>query len=157
MWTYMLILLVLYTTIMFVTIVSVNANNIPILNGSNFKDWKKNVLIILGCMDLDLVFQTGQPSLLKTKSTSNARRYFEKWECSNRLSLIMIKHDILEAFKGQYLIRLLMSVSSLLKLRNVLQKNNKAETSTLLASLISIKSTCKENFRSISWRYLILL
>ena len=34
--------------------ISANINYVPILNGTNFKDWKGNVVIILGCMDLDL-------------------------------------------------------------------------------------------------------
>ena len=38
-------------------LISANANNIPILNGANFKDWKENMLIVL-CMDLDLALRT---------------------------------------------------------------------------------------------------
>ena len=34
--------------------ISANLNSIPVLNGTNFKDWKENVVIVLGCMDLDL-------------------------------------------------------------------------------------------------------
>ena len=38
-------------------IVFVNINSIPILNGTNFKDWKKNILIVLSCMDLNLALR----------------------------------------------------------------------------------------------------
>ncbi|KAL6340413.1 hypothetical protein AAG906_006071 [Vitis piasezkii] len=33
--------------------ISANVNNIPVLNGTNFKKWKEHVIIVLGCMDLD--------------------------------------------------------------------------------------------------------
>ena len=32
-------------------------NSIPILSGFNFKDWKENIFIVLGCMDLDLALR----------------------------------------------------------------------------------------------------
>ena len=35
-------------------IVSTNLNSVPVLNGTNFKDLKDNVLIVLDCMDMDL-------------------------------------------------------------------------------------------------------
>ena len=31
-----------------------NVNNIPMLNGTNFKKWKEHVVIVLGCMDLQV-------------------------------------------------------------------------------------------------------
>ena len=59
-------------------IVSTNINFIPILNGTNFKDWKDNVLIILGCMDLDLALRTDQPPPLTTDSSTEAKKEFER-------------------------------------------------------------------------------
>src|SRR5436189_2244746 len=64
-------------------LISANANNIPILNGANFKDWKENMLIVLGCMDLDLALRTEQPPSLTPASTPDQRKDFEKWERSN--------------------------------------------------------------------------
>ena len=72
-------------------LISVNANNIPILNGANLKDRKENMLIVLGYMDLDLSLRTEQPPSLIAASTSDERKDFEKWERSNRLSLMIIK------------------------------------------------------------------
>ena len=37
--------------------ISANLNSVPVLNGTNFKDWKENVVIVLGCMDLDLALR----------------------------------------------------------------------------------------------------
>ena len=38
-------------------IASANLNSILILNETNFKDWKNNVLNVLGCMDVDLTLR----------------------------------------------------------------------------------------------------
>ena len=34
-----------------------NLNFVLVLNGTNFKDWKENVVIVFGCMDLDLALR----------------------------------------------------------------------------------------------------
>ncbi|KAL1367935.1 hypothetical protein AAHE18_02G084700 [Arachis hypogaea] len=53
--------------------------------------------IILGCMDLDIV-------LREEKSTSTSKNLnevkIEKWERSNRMSIMIMKCSILEAFRG---------------------------------------------------------
>ena len=41
--------------------VSTNLNYVPVINGTNFKDWKDNILIVLGCLDLDLALWVEQP------------------------------------------------------------------------------------------------
>ena len=51
-------------------IISSNINFILIFNGTNFKDWKENVLIIFGYMDLDLALRTNQPPRLTTDSSA---------------------------------------------------------------------------------------
>ncbi|KAL3619928.1 hypothetical protein CASFOL_034840 [Castilleja foliolosa] len=80
--------------------ISANTSNILVLNGNNFKDWKENVLIILGCMDLDLALRIEKPPSLTAASSSDDRRNFEKWERSDRMSLMIIKRGIPEAFRG---------------------------------------------------------
>lgn len=74
-------------------------NNIPMLNGSNFKDWKKNISIILDCMDLDVALGV-EPTSPTAESSAEEKWIFEKWECSNRVSLMIIMHGIPEAFWG---------------------------------------------------------
>ncbi|KAI6668705.1 hypothetical protein NL676_007239 [Syzygium grande] len=36
------------------TNITASINSIPMLNGTNFKSWQENLLIVLGVMDLDL-------------------------------------------------------------------------------------------------------
>ena len=67
------------------------------LNGSNFKVWKENVEIVLGCMDLDLALRTERPIL--AEDNSNEAKV-ERWDRSNRMSLMIKKRSIPEAFWG---------------------------------------------------------
>ena len=67
------------------------------LNGSNFKIWKENVEIVLGCMKSDIALRM-ESSTSTPKNLNEAK--IEKWERSNRFSLIIMKRSILEAFQG---------------------------------------------------------
>ena len=51
-------------------------------------------------MDLDLALLIECPTTHTNSSSSVDRVNHEKWERSNRISLMIIKHDILEAFRG---------------------------------------------------------
>jgi hypothetical protein len=44
---------------------------ILILTGSNYKEWKDNLEIILGCLGLDIALQQAKPSVLATDSPEN--------------------------------------------------------------------------------------
>ena len=81
-------------------IISTNINFIHILNGTKFKDWKYNVLIVLGCMDLDFALTTSQPPPLPTDISTKAKKKFERWDCLDCMSLMIIKRDIPETFRG---------------------------------------------------------
>ena len=90
----------MYCSISAVATVSANLNSVPVLNGNNFKDWKENMMIVLGCMDLDLSLRMDKPASLTDASSADDRRIYEKWDRSNRMSLMIIKRGIPEAFRG---------------------------------------------------------
>ncbi|XP_074305746.1 uncharacterized protein LOC141640966 [Silene latifolia] len=118
--------------------VSANINMISMLDGTNFRYWKENVMIVLGCMDLDLALRDERPTALTATSTSDAKRDMEKWERSNRMSLMIMKRAIPESFRGT------MSEEDnakkfLVELEKRFVKNEKSETSTLLTSLVSMR------------------
>jgi len=56
--------------------------------------------IVLGCMDLDLALRIEKPHSPMDFNTSEQRKLHEKWDHSNRMSLMIIKRDIPEVFKG---------------------------------------------------------
>ena len=53
-------------------------NSIPMLNGSNFKEWKENLSIVLGVMDLDLALRVDSPAPVTDLRTSDQKREFER-------------------------------------------------------------------------------
>ncbi|KAF1866837.1 hypothetical protein Lal_00018223 [Lupinus albus] len=80
--------------------ISANLNSVSVLNGTNFEDWKENMEIVLGCMDLDYALRVEQPPPPLESSTSEEMKDYEKWERSNRMCLMIIKRGIPEVFRG---------------------------------------------------------
>jgi len=52
---------------------------------------KRECVIVLSCMDLDLALRIEPLTSLIAESSSDDRKNFEKWERSNRMSLMIIK------------------------------------------------------------------
>lgn len=127
--------------------ISANMNSIPILNGTNFKEWKENVLITLGCMDLDLAIREEAPIALTDASTSGERKYYERWERSNRLSLMIIKRGIPESFRGVVSDAVTNAKCFLAEIEQRFVKSEKAEISLLLSSFTSKRYSGKGNIR----------
>ncbi|XP_073227056.1 uncharacterized protein [Cicer arietinum] len=104
--------------------ISANLSSIPVLNGTNFKEWKENILIVLGCMDLDLALRIDRPSTPKDSSSSEEKLEYEKWDRSNRISLMIIKRSIPEVFRG------------VVEMEKRFVKSDKAETISILFLLL---------------------
>lgn len=66
-----------------------------ILNGSNFKKWKKDLEFSLGIDDLDMTLRETKP-MINDQSTPEQKEKLAKWERSDRLSLCAIKRTISE-------------------------------------------------------------
>ncbi|KAB5520226.1 hypothetical protein DKX38_024545 [Salix brachista] len=96
------------------------------LNGSNFKSWKDNLLIILGVMDLDLALRTDSPPPLNDESTSDEKRDMDRGTMSDQITTAK---EFLANIEKRFV------------------KNEKAEIGTLLTSLISMKYKGKGNVR----------
>ena len=97
-------------------------NSVPIPNGTNFKDWKENIEIILGCMDLDLALRTEQPPTPTADSTPEERRDHEKWDRLNRMSIMIIRRGIPEVFRGTVSEDITTAKEFLAEMRSALQK-----------------------------------
>ena len=116
------------------------------LNGTNFKNWKENVMIVLGCMDLDLALREEQPAPLSEYSSNNDKKNMERWERSNRMSLMIMKRSIPETFRGS-MSEEKNATKFLKEIEQRFAKNEKAETSTLLANLVSMRYKGNGNVR----------
>ncbi|XP_019245167.1 PREDICTED: uncharacterized protein LOC109225031 [Nicotiana attenuata] len=73
---------------------------IPMLSGDNYAEWKEKVLLTFGCSDLDLVLRGEEPHILTESSMPVAKINYERWERSNRLSLMLMKAHISQSIRG---------------------------------------------------------
>ncbi|KAH1114310.1 hypothetical protein J1N35_007688, partial [Gossypium stocksii] len=82
------------------TIISTNINFIPMLNGTDSTEWKRHLLIMFGCIGIDLALKEEQPAPITMKNIPYIKRDFERWDNSNCMSLIIMKHNNPKAFRG---------------------------------------------------------
>ena len=105
------------------------------LNGTNFEKWKEHITILLGCMDLDYAIRTEQPLAFTNDSTVEQRTNFEKWEHSNRISLMIMKHYIPNTIMGA-MPEEENAKSFLSQIADQFIGSEKVKTSTILSKLI---------------------
>ncbi|CAM8903215.1 unnamed protein product [Rhodiola kirilowii] len=117
------------------------------LNETNLKEWKENIMILLGCMDLDLVLREPKPDAITNTSSESDHVYKGTWERSSRLSLMIIRRDIPEAFRSAVPDEDTTAKDYLTAIEKCFVKNDKAETSVLLAKLIAMRYSGKGNIR----------
>ncbi|KNA20744.1 hypothetical protein SOVF_049610 [Spinacia oleracea] len=97
-------------------------------------------------MDLDLALRTDKSVALTAASTADQKRDFEKWDRSNRMCLMIMKRGIPESFKG-HLSDEVTTKELLEQIEKRFLKNDKAEISTTLLNLISVKYKGQGNIR----------
>ena len=81
------------------------------------------------------------------QSSFTEKQEMKRWNRSNRMSLMIMKHAILEAFRGTMSEKIITAKEFLEEIEKWFVKNEKAETSTLLANLISMRYKGKGNIR----------
>src|ERR1044072_8200364 len=114
--------------------------DIPELRGDNYKVWKERILLHLGWMDIDYAIRKDEPPAITGTSNSEAVSLYEKWERSNRLSVMFIKTKIYAGIRG--------SVDHHTKVKDLLEATDeqfatseKALASTLIIQFSSMKLT----------------
>ena len=55
---------------------------------------------VFGCMDLDYALREPTPTKLTSESTNEQKSLYEKWERSNRMSVMIMKGSITPAIRG---------------------------------------------------------
>ncbi|KAI6682979.1 hypothetical protein NL676_028892 [Syzygium grande] len=107
--------------------ITASINSIPMLNGTNFKSWQENLLIVLGVMDLDLALRIDSPTPLNDQSTSDQKRDMERWEKSNRMCMMIMKKAIPEAFRSTMSEKITTAKEFLTDIEKRFVKSEKAE------------------------------
>ena len=106
------------------------------LNGNNFSDWKENLLLTLGCLELDLALRENEPPALTKKSTPLEIAKHEWWERSNHLSLMFMKSHVSKGIRGSIL-ECTKAKTFLKAVEEQFVSFNKALASTLMKKLSS--------------------
>ncbi|XP_073042016.1 uncharacterized protein [Primulina eburnea] len=125
---------------------SANMNNIPVFNGSNFKKWKEHLMLVLGCMDLDNALREDCPTLLTSSGTIDRNGSLEKWERSNRISLMIMKHSITDTIRGA-IPEENDAKKFFTQIADHFTTNENVETSTILTKLVSMRYKEKGNIK----------
>ena len=73
--------------------------DVPDLDDDNYKIWKERILLQLGCMDIDYVIRKDEPILIEP-STPAQLAFHERWERSNRLSVMYMKTKVFAGIHG---------------------------------------------------------
>ena len=114
--------------------------DIPELRGDNYKVWKERVLLHLGWMDIDYAIRKEEPDPIIETSTAEAVCLYDKWERSNRLSVMFIKTKISAGIRGS--VEQITKVKPLLKaIDEQFETSDKALASTLIMQFSSTKLT----------------
>ncbi|KAH9667906.1 hypothetical protein KPL70_021226 [Citrus sinensis] len=123
-----------------------DTSRIPFLSGDNFNEWKEKILLTLGCTDLDLAFRVDEPPVPTELSTPQEKASYERWERSNRLSMMLIKAHVGKSIRG--------SIPDCDKVKDYLsaieqqfETSDKAMASTLMSKLPSMKFTGTKGVR----------
>ena len=95
-------------------------------------------------MDLDFALREDRPSDLTSTSTAEQRSTMEKWERSNRMNLMIMKHSIPEVIRGA-IPEETQAKAFLDQIANRFAANEKVETSIILSKLVSMRYKGKEN------------
>ena len=115
--------------------------DIPRLRGDNYKIWKD-----LGYMDIDYAIRKSEPPEVIEESTPAEVTLFERWERSNRLSVMFIKTKITTGIRGS--VEQYDKVQDLLKaIGKQFVTSDKALASTLIMKFSSIRITSAKGVR----------
>ncbi|KAF7840705.1 Retrovirus-related Pol polyprotein from transposon TNT 1-94 [Senna tora] len=113
---------------------------VPELNGDNYRIWKENILFQLGWMDIDYAIRKDEPPMPTDTSSQVEIALYERWERSNRLSMMYIKTKISASMRVS--LGECKNVRELLKAINEEFKSlNKALAITLMTKFSSMKLT----------------
>ncbi|KAH7836424.1 hypothetical protein Vadar_001106 [Vaccinium darrowii] len=97
-------------------------------------------------MDLDNALRVDEPAKLTDKSTAEEKSIYEKWERSNRMSLMIIKHSISDTIRGA-MPEEENAKKFLSQIADRFVASEKVEACTLLSKLVTMRHNGKGNIR----------
>ena len=120
-----------------------NICDLPKLNGENYNIWKENILLHLGCMDIDYYIRKDEPPINEINTQSKIFLY-EQWTHFKRLSVMFIKTKISTSIHGS--LEQYNNVKVLLKASDEqFETSEKALESSLIMKFSSMRLTSVRN------------
>ncbi|KAK3020470.1 hypothetical protein RJ639_047124 [Escallonia herrerae] len=116
------------------------------LSGTNFRKWKEQISLILGIMDLDYDLWVDAPAALTTESSTEQKAAYEKWEHSNRISLMIMKGSITTAIQ-EVIPDLDNAKLYLAHIEEQFQGSSKAHDTTLITKMVTLKYSGSNSVR----------
>ena len=116
------------------------------LSGTNFKKLKEFVSLYLGASDLDHALRYDKPEAIKDSSSIEEKKAYETRERSNRMCLMFIKCTIPDTLRDT-LAEEATDAKLLLEIEKRYHKEDKAEISTLISRLTTMKYKGKGQMR----------
>jgi hypothetical protein len=114
-------------------------NNIELLNGANFPDWKGKFMTCLAWNALDMAFTEDKPDAPSGRGPLTA---IEKWERSDRMAIMIMTQTISAGIKGDIPTKDtngndLTAKQLLAKIEENFKSSSKTYASTLIMKLVS--------------------
>ena len=120
--------------------------DIPTLNGSNYREWKDKLEIVLGLADLDAALTEDKPADIGSESSEDEKWLMNRWLRSNRMCLKFMQMTIPEAFRGT-VSDTTLAKEFLADIEKRFVKNEKAEMGILLKKFCSKQYTGQGSVR----------
>ncbi|KAF7839831.1 Retrovirus-related Pol polyprotein from transposon TNT 1-94 [Senna tora] len=125
---------------------NISVFQVPELDGDNYRLWKEKIILQLGWMDVDYAIRKDEPPALTDTSNKSEIDLYERWERSNRLSMMYIKSKISASIRGSLGVH--KNVRDLLKaIDEQFESSEKALASTLMSKLSTMKLTSIKGVR----------
>ena len=64
------------------------------LNGTNYHQWRKTLMLNLTVMKLDLALKINQPQKPTNESIVNDKKVYEEWEYSNNCCMLILEYYV---------------------------------------------------------------
>nr|XP_017231262.1 PREDICTED: uncharacterized protein LOC108205733 [Daucus carota subsp. sativus] len=108
------------------------------LSGSNFKKWKEQIDLTLGVTTLDYAIRVAKPAAITAQSSAEQKADYEKWEHSNRVSLMLLKGSITSAIRGA-IPESENAKEYLANIEEQFKASTKAQATTLISKMVTLK------------------
>ncbi|XP_050136183.1 uncharacterized protein LOC126611914 [Malus sylvestris] len=122
-----------------VSLKTMNLVVVPILiGGSNYRNWRREIELLLTLNEYDIALDTPQPAPLTDKSTKAEKLEFERWTRANKVALSILESEMTDTVRGG--IKICVLAKDYFKaIENKFMESQKAEVAQYMTLLTTYK------------------